>query len=500
MTAIPVLSFIAAACSAERLEPMLSALFSARKKLPDFEVLLLDDASLDGAWEVALAYQARYPDCITLCRAAFPIGRESSFQKALLLHRQSKYILDLEQAFEWGFDPQRIAGEAAARASPGCPPHFAHAPRPESFLPGQRAPEPFFFSMPGSSSPASPLVSVLIYNYNYGRYLDECLSSVFAQTWQNLEVCFSDNASEDDSWAIALKWAERRPGRIHLVRNRVNRGANANRMNCLHHVRGQYLLTLCSDDAMHPEYLERCVGALETHPTAAFAIVHRAIMDEDGRITREPPFYDRSCLIPGASQAAVYMMTPVTPSISQVFYRTQEYLERHLLRNALGADWWNAWIGDFLLCTENDLVYLSEPLLHCRVHAKSDGSSLEGNLMQVVGQYVLAHQLAVAAACHGMPPEVPARLPEASAQCARLGLRYALRFLLKGEENLARRYFCLAEALAPEVASDPVFLLLGKYWRTEGAAQREILSKLRAIPNLERRAVSYEPPPGFQAL
>ena len=50
-----------------------------------------------------------------------------------------------------------------------------------------------------------PLVSVIIYNYNYGRYLSACFDSVINQSYQNIEILFSDNASTDDSWKIAQK-------------------------------------------------------------------------------------------------------------------------------------------------------------------------------------------------------------------------------------------------------------------------------------------------------
>ena len=67
----------------------------------------------------------------------------------------------------------------------------------------------------------SPLVSVIIYNYNYGQYLRDCFDSVFNQTYPNIEVLFSDNASTDDSWAIALEYSNRYPGEIFLAKNPI---------------------------------------------------------------------------------------------------------------------------------------------------------------------------------------------------------------------------------------------------------------------------------------
>ena len=41
----------------------------------------------------------------------------------------------------------------------------------------------------------SPLVTVLINNYNYGRYLRESVDSALAQTYKNLEIVVVDDGS-----------------------------------------------------------------------------------------------------------------------------------------------------------------------------------------------------------------------------------------------------------------------------------------------------------------
>lgn len=55
---------------------------------------------------------------------------------------------------------------------------------------------------PDATDTQNPLVSVLVFNYNYDRFLRECFDSVLRQTYPNVEICFSDNASNDDSWLI----------------------------------------------------------------------------------------------------------------------------------------------------------------------------------------------------------------------------------------------------------------------------------------------------------
>ena len=51
-----------------------------------------------------------------------------------------------------------------------------------------------------------PLVSIIITNYNYGRFLGEAIESALAQTWQHKEVIVLDDESRDDSLDVACRY------------------------------------------------------------------------------------------------------------------------------------------------------------------------------------------------------------------------------------------------------------------------------------------------------
>ncbi len=53
------------------------------------------------------------------------------------------------------------------------------------------------------------LVSVVVINYNYGRYLKECVESVLAQDYKPVEVIVVDDGSTDDSRAIIKSYSAR---------------------------------------------------------------------------------------------------------------------------------------------------------------------------------------------------------------------------------------------------------------------------------------------------
>ncbi len=68
-----------------------------------------------------------------------------------------------------------------------------------------------------------PLVSVVVVNHNYGRYLEEAVESVFAQTYTNVECIIVDNASTDETPAVLATLLERYP-QIEIVRRAANEG------------------------------------------------------------------------------------------------------------------------------------------------------------------------------------------------------------------------------------------------------------------------------------
>jgi len=344
---------------------------------------------------------------------------------------------------------------------------------------------------PRLNDPTSPLVSILIFNYNYGRYLRECFDSVLAQTYDNIEINFSDNASTDDSWEIALEYQRHYPDVFFVARNRRNFGAGANFMNTRINARGQYVVELCSDDALLPDYVRSCVVALESHLEAGFAMVHRAILDAQSTRTEEPPFYDQTCLIPGAAQTAVYMMAAVNASISQVMYRKTMMQEN--VSSWLASRLYGSRIKDFLICCEHPIIYIKEPLLLHRLHDDNDNLYAAHNLMEVIGPYVLNSQFTEVATSYGHISTAK-RLAASVENQSRLSLRYATRALLAGDNRNAQRYLHLAMALWPEIDSDATYQMLNSCLNASHGDKPGYIETLRASNNLVTRVCSYSPP------
>lgn len=453
----------------------------------NLEVILVDEASNDGALKIALEYVQKYPGLITIrCN-----GRHrGSCRESDRRHDEycrlgyGKYIVVLTR--DDAFVPEYVKRCVSAMEA-------------DPFATFTKVTRRLRVTADWPNVDGQPLVNVLIHNYNYGRYLRQCLDSVFSQPYGNISVIFSDNASTDESWEIAMEYAREHPAEMTLIRNRRNFGPATNLSNCYAAIEGKYFCILCSDDALAPGFISECVGALEANPDAAFAMTHRAIIDEQGNPTEEPPFYNQSCLIPGPEQAAVYMMAAVNPSISQIMYSRAKAFS-HLPGESLVSRWFAQRILDFDLVCHYPMVYLKEPLLIHRVHSASDSWNISSSLMEAFGQFILPHQFVEMASRQGNMDKAIGRLPQALEKLGRLCLRYATKALLSKDLVTAQRYFHLSAAILEAIPEDPVFRKLERYWVADEAEKSAILSDLGATENLTTRRVSYDPPPGSVSL
>lgn len=99
------------------------------------------------------------------------------------------------------------------------------------------------------------VISVVIPAYREGRFLDDCLSSVQAQTYSDLEIIVVDDAGLDESIGVALRHA-RQDSRIHVLRLRENHGLGASRNVGLASASGSLVTFLDADDLLPPDSIQ----------------------------------------------------------------------------------------------------------------------------------------------------------------------------------------------------------------------------------------------------
>lgn len=110
-------------------------------------------------------------------------------------------------------------------------------------------------------SKRTPLVTIGIPTYNRGALIGGTIQAALNQTYANIEILISDNASEDDTDRICRRYSDRNAS-VRYVRQKRNIGPTENFKYVLHHAKGEYFMWLGDDDWIDANYVEEGVKIL----------------------------------------------------------------------------------------------------------------------------------------------------------------------------------------------------------------------------------------------
>ena len=129
--------------------------------------------------------------------------------------------------------------------------------------------------------PEKPLVSVLMANYNYAKYVGEAIESVLRQTYQNFEVIVCDDGSTDNSREVVEAYTAR-DSRVKLIAK--ENGGIASALNAAYAAsRGEILCLLDADDLYYPKKVELVVDSFKNSEECGVCL-HRILkMRSDGK-------------------------------------------------------------------------------------------------------------------------------------------------------------------------------------------------------------------------
>jgi len=111
----------------------------------------------------------------------------------------------------------------------------------------------------------NPLVSVIIPNYNYGIFLEERITSILNQTYNNFEIIILDDMSTDNSKDIIEKYRNEEKV-TQIIYNSRNSGSPFYQWDKgFQHSKGEIIWIAESDDSCAPTFLERTVNEFVKH-------------------------------------------------------------------------------------------------------------------------------------------------------------------------------------------------------------------------------------------
>lgn len=125
-------------------------------------------------------------------------------------------------------------------------------------------------------------ISVLMGVYNCADTLAEALDSILAQTYDSWELIVCDDASTDDTYAVAQTYAQRYPDKIILLRNEEHRYLAYALNRCLACASGELVARMDGDDRSHPERFARQVAFLREHEEIVLVGTAMQSFDEQG--------------------------------------------------------------------------------------------------------------------------------------------------------------------------------------------------------------------------
>jgi glycosyltransferase involved in cell wall biosynthesis len=256
-------------------------------------------------------------------------------------------------------------------------------------------------------------LSVLIPNFNYGRYIGETIDSVLRQAKRDIEIVISDNASTDDSVEVVRAYQD---DRVRLSVNPCNLGFSANLERVASLARGRRMLLLSSDDLMRDgalaayDRLEAALGSSAEQAIWASAMgVINAKGDVTGRIS--PYGWVWRDAKPDPKLSSVVGHPVLAMSAPEMLKRSLTYLRTPLpfaptcyskaLHDAVGGyaggrlfnpDKWFVWK---LLSKAETVYFIDHELFDYRVHdaAQAPQQKRSGALKYLTDQYIATFDL-----------------------------------------------------------------------------------------------------------
>ncbi len=179
----------------------------------------------------------------------------------------------------------------------------------------------------------SKLVSVVIVSYNAAGSIADTLDSIYNQTYPHIELVVSDDASTDNTVAVAEAWIASHKDRFSdciLLAHEKNQGVAENLNSGIRAATGSFIKDFAADDQLHPTYLQEHVAYLEqTGADCVFSNMRAFHMEDGKKVVSDyvppagPNFFDAD------AQTQYQMLLCGNMLFSPTFLATRALYDRH---------------------------------------------------------------------------------------------------------------------------------------------------------------------------
>ena len=299
----------------------------------------------------------------------------------------------------------------------------------------------------------NPLVSIIVRCSNNASVLPQCFNSIAAQTYNNIELCFIDCASSDNSLEIATSYQKEKQLPITLLNYREDYFSDTFMSQCLNSMRGRYFISFCAESWLKPGLVEKCVEMLKAFPETAYVAFNWFNIASNGSWTPEKPMYEKSCFVPGNEHIhnLLQLLTPLCMHTS--FAMMPATLK--------SPDLYGAQLSG---CIGKSVAYIAESLFYFRTVENSDSLGVNENLRCIVKR--LNQKLGILKYCHKVVklPNCQETMTKTLQNLSRTCLQKSIELAISGNREASEQLGCQAVAIYHKVQHDAAFHRLKQYW------------------------------------
>ncbi len=173
----------------------------------------------------------------------------------------------------------------------------------------------------GSACPVPLLVSVIIPAYNSAELIESTLQSILNQDWDDYEVIVVDDASTDETSAVAERTLKSSTRPWQIIGHEKNRGGCAARNTGMKHASGEYLYFMDADDLVDSNILSILFRLISENGADISFCGFRVRRVPSGEETLRPIRLDPTKQYQGSDWAMMRLAKKISPTVCSTMYR-----------------------------------------------------------------------------------------------------------------------------------------------------------------------------------
>ncbi|AHJ13779.1 glycosyltransferase family 2 protein [Sulfurospirillum multivorans] len=217
---------------------------------------------------------------------------------------------------------------------------------------------------------------ILLSTYNGTLYLEDFLTSLEKQTYQNWELIVRDDASSDDTLVILQKFSDK-INKVSILKDRQNLGVKKSFSTLVNvalqsHEQYEYIMFADQDDIWLPDKIEKTylkMKEFEKSYSSFPLLVHSDIRVVDKKLNvLASSFWSYQHIDPKRDQLNYLLLHNIVTGCTVMINRALAEKVKTIPHEAIMHDWWMAMVASAF----GKIGYIDEPLMLYRQHGTND--------------------------------------------------------------------------------------------------------------------------------